>query len=66
MSLGFLVPKTSRNEAIAVQAKAKAMREQQRDRIDARHRYILELVADRLNLEVAAVEEFMLDGDQVR
>ena len=60
------MPKTSRNEAIAVQAKAKAMREQQRDRIDARHRYILELVADRLNLEVAAVEEFMLDGDQVR
>ena len=43
----------------------KAHREQQRTRIDARHKYIITCVADRLELEEQAVEEFLLDGDQV-
>ena len=49
-----------------LQARAKALREQQRTRLDARHKYVLGLVASRLELEEAAVEDFMLDGDQVR
>ena len=57
--------KNSRNEAIAVQARAKALREQQRTRLDARHKYVLGLVANRLDLEESVVEDFMLDGDQV-
>ena len=65
MATSFSVQKNARNEAIALQAKAKALREQQRTRIDARHKYILGLVADRLDLELSAVEDFMLDGDQV-
>ena len=65
MTTSFSVQKNARNEAIALQAKAKALREQQRTRIDGRHKYILGLVADRLDLELSAVEDFMLDGDQV-
>ena len=65
MATSFSVQKNARNEAIALQAKAKALREQQRTRIDARHKYILGLVADRLDLELSTVEDFMLDGDQV-
>lgn len=57
--------KNSRNEAIALQARAKALREQQRTRLDARHKYVLGLVANRLDLEESVVEDFMLDGDQV-
>ena len=58
--------KSVRNEAVAaVQAKAKALRELQRGRIDGRHRYILDLVANRLSLSISVVEEFMLDGHQV-
>ncbi len=59
------VQKTARNEAVAVQVRAKALREHQRSRIDGRHQYILDLVADRLQLELSVVEDFMLDGDQV-
>lgn len=47
------------------QARVRAHREQQRTRIDARHKYIITCVADRLELEEQAVEEFLLDGDQV-
>lgn len=65
MATSFTVQKNARNEAIALQAKAKALREQQRARIDGRHKYILGLVADRLELELSLVEDFMLDGDQV-
>ena len=52
-------------EAVPVQARAKALREHQRARLDARHKYVLGLVANRLDLEESAVEDFMLDGDQV-
>lgn len=48
------------------QARAKALRETQRARLDARHKYLLGLVAERLNVEESAVEDFMLDGDQAR
>ena len=48
------------------QARAKANRDRQRARIDPRHKYLFSIVADRLQLEADAVEEFMLDGDQVR
>ena len=65
MATSFTVQKNARNEAIALQAKAKALREQQRARIDGRHKYMLGLVADRLELELSLVEDFMLDGDQV-
>lgn len=65
MATSFSVQKNARNEAIALQAKAKALREQQRTRIDGRHKYMLGLVADRLDLDTSAVEDFMLDGDQV-
>ena len=65
MATSFSVQKNARNEAIALQAKAKALREQQRTRIDGRHKYILGLVADRLELDQSVVEDFMLDGDQV-
>ena len=43
----------------------KALREHQRARLDARHKYVLGLVANRLDLEESAVEDFMLDGEQV-
>ena len=53
------------DEAVFVQARAKALREHQRARLDARHKYVLGLVANRLDLEESAVEDFMLDGEQV-
>lgn len=66
LTIMFLaMQKNSRNEAIALQARAKALREQQRTRLDARHKYVLGLVANRLDLEESVVEDFMLDGDQV-
>ena len=66
-SMSFMsLQKNARNEAVALQARAKALREQQRGRIDARHKYILGLVARRVEVDEAAVEDFMLDGDQVR
>ena len=46
--------------------RAKALRDGQRERLDSRHKYMLEFVSDRLKLDQAAVEDFMLDGDQVR
>jgi len=58
--------KSLRSEGPASQqAKVKAIREQQRAKLDARHRYMLEVVAARLELAVNVVEEFMLDGNQV-
>lgn len=58
--------KGGRNETVAaVQAKTKALKEQQRARLDNRHQYMLEIVAERLQLESSTVEEFILDGDQV-
>lgn len=45
--------------------RAKALRDGQRERLDSRHRYILSYVSDSLKLETSAVEEYMLDGDQV-
>ena len=60
-----MAQKTARNEAFAIQAKARAIRENQRSRLDSRHQYILEIVADRLQLDLNVVEDFMLDGDQV-
>lgn len=55
---------TAGNTAI-LQARAKALREEQRTKLDSRHKYILALVAERLQLEPSTVEDFMLDGDQV-
>lgn len=66
MSVSLVGQKSARNEAVAVQAKAKALREAQRARLDGRHQYMLELVADRLQLELSTVEDYMLDGDQVQ
>ena len=57
--------RNARNEAIALQAKAKAIRESQRARLDPRHRHMLGLVADRVGIETTVVEDFILDGDQV-
>jgi len=55
-----------RNHAVtALQAKAKAIREAQKARLDPRHRYIIALVANRIGLDQAVIEDFMLDGDQV-
>lgn len=66
MSVSLMVQKSARNEAVSVvQAKAKAMKEQQRSRLDSRHYYLLEIVAERLQLNQSTVEEFILDGDQV-
>lgn len=54
------------NESVKLrQARLKAFREAQRGRIDGRHQYMLGLLADRLEMDVAAITEFMLDGDQV-
>ena len=47
------------------QARAKAFRESQRKRVDGRHKHMFAVVAERLQLEPAVVEDFMLDGDQV-
>lgn len=67
MSVSYMTQKSTRNETVAaVQAKAKALKEQQRSRLDSRHYYMFEIVADRLDLDVSVVEEFILDGDQVR
>ena len=47
------------------QARVKALKEQQRNRLDTRHKYVIGIVADRLGLDEAVVEDFLLDGDQV-
>lgn len=61
-----MVQKPAHNEAVAaVQAKAKALKEQHRTRLDSRHYYLFEIVAERLQLDPTTVEEFILDGDQV-
>lgn len=61
-----MAQKSARNEAVAaVQAKAKALKEQQRSRLDNRHYYLFEIVGDRLQLDPNAIEEFILEGDQV-
>lgn len=61
-----MVQKSARTEAVAaVQAKAKALKEKQRARLDSRHYYLFEIVAERLQLDPNTVEEFILDGDQV-
>ena len=66
MSVSLMSQKSVRNETVAaVQAKAKALKEQQRSRLDSRHYYMFEIVADRLQIESTVVEEFVLDGDQV-
>lgn len=58
---------TSAPESLKLkQARTKANRERQKLRIDVRHKYLFSVVADRLQLDSNAVEEFMLDGDQVR
>lgn len=65
-SVSLVVQKSARSEAVgAVQAKAKALKEQQRSRLDSRHYYLFEIVAERLQLNPSIVEEFILDGDQV-
>lgn len=57
---------TSMAESLKLrQMRAKAFREQQRNRIDGRHKHLFAVVAEVLKLEPGAVEEFMLDGDQV-
>lgn len=61
----YAMQKNTRNKNLALQIRAKTIREQQRSRLDGRHKYLLSLVADRVGLEEAAVEDFMLDGDQV-
>ena len=61
-----MVQKTARNDiAATLQAKSKALKEQQRSRLDTRHSYLIEIVAERLQLDSNIVEEFILDGDQV-
>lgn len=60
-----VVQKAARNEAVAVQAKTKALKEQQRSRLDSRHYYMLDIVSERLQLESSVVEDYILDGDQV-
>ena len=47
------------------QMKAKAQREQQRNRIDGRHKHLFTVVADMVKLDPNTVEEYMLDGNQV-
>nr|WAW84834.1 axonemal dynein heavy chain A [Halisarca dujardinii] len=47
------------------QMKLKEMREKQRARLEHRHRYILSVVAIHLGLADQAVEDFIIDGDQV-
>lgn len=57
--------RTKMHASATVQAYARALRESQRARLDARHTYMIELVADMLALAAATIEDFMLDGDQV-
>lgn len=60
------IMQTSMAESLKLrQMRAKAFREQQRNRIDGRHKHLFAVVAEVLKLEPGAVEEFMLDGDQV-
>jgi dynein heavy chain len=47
------------------QARMKALRERQRSRLDGRHKYIITLVALRVSLTDAEVEDFLLDGNQL-
>ena len=62
-----MVQKAARNEAVAgVQAKAKALKEQHRTRLDSRHYYLFDIVSERLQLDSNTVEDFILDGDQVK
>ena len=48
------------------QMKAKAQREQQRNRIDGRHKHLFTVVGEMVKLDPNTVEEYMLDGNQVR
>ena len=48
------------------QARAKAARESKRARLDARHQYMFDLLADKLSIDASAVAEYMLDGNQVK
>jgi hypothetical protein len=43
----------------------KALREQQRSRLDGRHKYITGLVALQVGLTGTGVEDYLLDGNQV-
>ena len=47
------------------QMRAKAQREQQRNRIDGRHKHLFAVVGDMVKLDPGTVEEYMLDGNQV-
>lgn len=58
--------KVSRNGNVAQQARAKAHKEQRRTRIDARHKHIFSILSETLELDQLAVEEYALDGNQVR
>lgn len=61
-----MVQKSAHSEAVgALQAKAKALKEKQRSRLDSRHYHMFDLVAERLRLDPNTVEEFILDGEQV-
>ena len=48
-----------------IQLRLKEHREAQRSKLDQKHRYVLSVVAVHLQLQQAAVEDFLLDGDQV-
>ena len=48
-----------------IQLRLKEHREAQRSKLDQKHRYVFSVVAVHLQLEQAAVEDFLLDGDQV-
>ena len=52
--------------AVAFQARAKEQRDSRRALLSGVHRSILELVANRLNLDTATVEDFILDGQEVK
>lgn len=58
--------KVSRNGTVVQQARAKAHKEQRRARIDARHKHIFSILSETLDLDQLAVEEYVLDGNQVR
>ena len=47
------------------QARAKVIRDAQRGRIDGRHKYMFNLIGNCFKLDTPAIEDFMLDGDQV-
>lgn len=48
------------------QARAKAARVSQRARLDGRHQYMFDLLADKLKIDASTVAEYMLDGNQVK